>query len=128
MNLISDHELENGLLLNVGDESIQIAADRWRVRIRFTATVPVADHYGSIPTGTIPPLSEVLAVLGPSALYEKVKDRNFISANDKETVISDIVDTFMKDAAPYLGRATFPGKFILKAFRDRKGPPPAPSA
>ena len=119
---IADHELENGLLLSILDESRKIAADRWQVRIRFTVAVPVADHYGSIPPGKIPPMSEVLALLGPSAVYEKVKDRNFISAEDKDDVLSALVDTFMNDAAPYLGRATFPGKYILKAFRDRQQP------
>ena len=91
--------------------------------------MPVADHYGFIPLENTPPLSEILAVLGSAtAVYRKVKERNFISIDDKDTVVNGIVDTFMKDAVPYIGRATFPGKFILKAYKDRKSIAPTPSA
>lgn len=116
--LSSTHDLENGLRLRLSDESREIAADRWVVRIRFEVAVPVADHYGSIPPEKAPPLPEILTALGPITVYQKVKERNFVSADDKEAILNGLVDAFMKDAAPYLGRATFPGKYILKAFRD----------
>lgn len=125
--LISTHALENGLRLDLLDESRKIAADHWRVRIRFRVAVPLADHYGSIPPGNTPPLDELLAVLGATVVYEKLKERNFVSVEDKDAVFRELVDTFMKDAAPYLGRGTFPGKYILKAFRDQQAALPRTS-
>lgn len=126
--LVSTHDLENGLRLDLLDESRKIAADRWRVQIRFRVAVPLADHYGSIPPGSTPPLDELLAVLGATAVYEKVKERNFVSVQDKDAVFGELVDTFMKDAAPYLGRGSFPGKYILKVFRDRAAAMPRTTA
>jgi len=117
---ISAHPLDNGLRLEILDESRQIAADRWVVRIRFKVAVPVADHYTAVPPDGIPPLPELIEQLGSITTFDVVKERNFISIDEKDAVAEGIVTTFLNDVAPYLGRSSFPGKFILKTYREKR--------
>jgi hypothetical protein len=116
---LASQRLENGLRLETSDESRQIAADRWCVKIRFSMTVPVADYYDRLPPEALPSLSEMTALIGEAVTYESVKERNFVSIDEKDQVIENLVATFISEAAPYLGRPSFPVKFILKTYRDR---------
>lgn len=116
--LIATHALENGLQLDISDDSRQIAEDRWLIRIRFTVSVPVAAHHAAVPTDNPPSLEAVVAAIGDAAVFEAVKARNFVSIDEKDAVHEAIVSDFLNDAAPYLGRPSFPGKLILKAYQD----------
>ena len=117
-NLIGTRELDNGLLLKMIDESRQIAADRWLVRVRFSVAVPVSAHYNTVPKAQAPSLADLVDALGDTGRYETLKERNFVSADEKDAVRDAIVAAYVNDAAPYLGRPSFPGKFLLKAYRE----------
>jgi hypothetical protein len=41
-------------------------------------------------------------------------------AEDKNKVFSHLVDTFMETLMPYVSKPSFPEKYILKCYRDKR--------
>jgi hypothetical protein len=115
------HTLENGLHLEVVDESRNMASDRWRIRLVMRTPIEVAAHYHS-PASEGEPDPEVLKrTIGPEVVFESIRERLFVEDHFKGEVIGELTATFLQDVAPYIGIVDFPRKYILKCYRERSG-------
>ncbi len=128
--LLETMALENGLQLHLYDHSRPVAADRWLLRLSARIDIPVdpvyLEHLGG---ESISPV-EMRAVLGDRVIYERKMERNFVSETDREAIQSEFRRSLTENILKYLSRPEFPGKFILKTYRDacqrRRWRPAAP--
>jgi wyosine [tRNA(Phe)-imidazoG37] synthetase (radical SAM superfamily) len=117
--LIKSIPLDNGQVLNIYDASKNIAGDRWQVNLvaRIVISVNEISLENNAANAT---LSEIEQALGDTVEYEIKKQRNFIDDKEKQTVLTDLLDTFIKYSAPYLSHPDFPKRFIIKKYHERK--------
>ncbi len=112
-------ELENGLTLEIRDESRKIGVDAYvvimgaRMEIRVKKDLFVAQEVSDSK------FTDILAILGDDILYEYKSERNMIMAKEKDAVFESQVGTFVKNMVPYISKPIFPEKMILKEYRER---------
>jgi len=116
---IATHTLENGLNLEITDESRRMGADRWLVRLVMRMAFQVSDHYHEPAATGEPDRDELIGVIGPRAVYEAVRERLFVEDRAKQDVINDVCNMFLQDVVPYLGRPVFPRRYVVKLYRDK---------
>ncbi len=112
--LIETITLPNGLILEIIDRSRPIAADT--TQVVFVAQIVVTldesffsgrEHYEA-----------TRKVFGPQLTYTYRKERTFVRTQDKDSVFSDLVETFKNDTMAYLSHRDFPRRFALSKLRD----------
>lgn len=114
--LLKSIPLKTGQLVNIYDESKNIAADRWQVNLTARVTFEIDEIY-SEDSSDLPPISEVKQALGHTIEFEVKKQRNFIGAAEKDQVVDDILDIFTKESIPYLSNPSFSRRFLLTQYR-----------
>jgi len=117
--IVKTIKLENGLTLEICDESRKIGADAYvvimggrmeiQIQKKLFVAQPVSDER----------FADILAILGDEILYEYKSERNMIMAKEKDVVFESQVDTFVKNMVPYISKSIFPEKMILKEYRER---------
>lgn len=112
--LLEEIALPNGRLLNIWDASRVIAADTTSVILIVTIQMELkadyfleADHY-----------KLTASVFGTEMTYEYRKERTFVKTEDAEPIFRELMETFKKDALPYLSRSTFPEQFARSKYRE----------
>ena len=118
-NIITTYRLTNGLDLNFLDQSRQIATDRWYVCVTVQINIPIEkkwfDHH---PVNDLK-FQDIHQLLGDMVLFEQKKERNFISADEKNNIIKIICDNTIQTATHYFGLDDFPAKYILKKYTEK---------
>lgn len=117
--MIRTQRLENGLDLTFMDQSRQIAKDRWYVCITVQIHIPIEKKWLAPYLVDDLKFQDIRHVLGDTILFEQKKDRNFVSANQKDDVVKDIFDNTMDTTKRYLGLDVFPAKYILKKYTEK---------
>jgi hypothetical protein len=112
--------LAKDLTLELLDLTKEISADACRVSMLARLVIPVKASLFSEETLKKIPLETILNKIGPTTTFEHRKERNFIMAEDKNKVFSHLVDTFMETLMPYVSKPSFPEKYILKCYRDKR--------
>ena len=122
MSIRSPCTLKNGLVLDCIDQSRKIAADRWFVSIMVKIVIPVEKKW--FPEGTIDDAAfqNMVRVVGNEVVFKQTKERNFVSDDVKDRIVSDLCDTAVATGRQYFGVDVFPAKFILKLFFERSKP------
>ena len=118
-NIFKTIELENGLTLEIRDESRKIGADAYVVIMEARMEIQVQrDLFAAQPVSD-KKFTDILEILGDDILYEYKSERNMIMAKEKDVVFENQVDTFVKNMIPYITKSIFPEKMILKEYRER---------
>jgi hypothetical protein len=114
MILVEEIPMPNGLIVEIWDKSVSIAADTTKValliRIRFELRPSYfikADHY-----------EMVRKIMGPEIFFEYNKERAFVRDREKNVVFQELLDNFKKNSLPYLSRPSFPSSFALSKYWD----------
>jgi hypothetical protein len=114
--------LENGLVLDIYDDSRRQAGDRWLLRLIARLPVPVDDAWEPRNEGE-PSRSEIKELLGDTLVFEKSATRHFIDEAKKEVAFQTMVEDLLRHSVPYLAHPAFGRRFVRKLYRDRlKGP------
>jgi hypothetical protein len=117
--LIKTIPLENGQVLNIYDASKSIVGDRWQVNLLARMLIPL-NEINLENNPALPPINEIKQALGDTVEYEIKKQRNFIDNKEKQTVFTDLLDTFIKYSAPYLSHPEFPIRVTAKKYFEYK--------
>ena len=112
LDLGNDHQLE------IHDTSRMIAADTFLVSMEARLTVTIADSLFSPESPATASGDEIRKELGESDTFEYRAEQNFIFEHEKEETFERMLAAFEKNTLPYLARPDFPGKFILKRYRE----------
>ena len=115
--LIKSIELSNGLKLDFYDISRKLAGDRWYVGLIAQIDIPLI---GSLLTNqhlSHYSVEEIRNTLGESVRFQQKRERHYIDEREKDDLLNDLMDSFIKRTLNYLSLPDFPGKYILKEFQ-----------
>lgn len=109
--------LDNGLRLEIIDQSRLIGQDTWIVVLIFRIKIEISKKiFDKIPSVTE---DNIRNMLGTEVVYEVRHERNFIKEQQRDQVLNDLKDSFLKTNMKYLSHADFSHKFILKKYNEK---------
>jgi hypothetical protein len=117
--IIERQQLENGIELLLYDRSRVTAGDRWQVELICEAHIPIAESFWELVAEEEDQLlPDIRKMLGDQLVFVAIKQRNFIDAEERETVLQDMVQQVHSIMLVYLKKPQFPQKFFKKQYRD----------
>ncbi len=117
MKHLGDEQLTNGVVVRFYDESRRVAGDRWQVTVRYDAVVSVSETFWSQVNGEPELIEQIRAAIGTEMVLTNVNERNFISAEEKEVLIAEIVSRARENIFGYLADPGFPQRFFKRCFK-----------
>jgi hypothetical protein len=121
--LIKSIELRNGLKLDFYDISRKLAGDRWYVGLIARIDIPLIDSLLTNQHLSHYSIEEIRNALGKSVRFQQKRERHYIDEREKDDLLNDLMDSFIKRTINYLSLPDFPDKYVLKefqAYRKRK--------
>lgn len=116
--LVDTIALDNGLILKFYDGSRKIAGDRWQVACVATVEVPVDYPDAEILSAAGVDRDHIKGIFGDAVVFEKVMERNFIDEKNFNKVVDGLFQSMSKSMVPYLSRPEFPGRFLVRKYRE----------
>ncbi|MEW6593299.1 MAG: hypothetical protein AB1413_00345 [Thermodesulfobacteriota bacterium] len=121
MELVERRELASGMVVAIHDLSKPVAGDRWLVKIRCEATIPVpqecidqqVEEDGSLKAA-------VLARLGEQLTFAVSKERNFVDDREKEAVLAGLVANVRENILAYLANPLFPARLFASHYEETR--------
>lgn len=116
--LVNTVILANNLKLNFYDESRKIAEGRYYVSLIIRIDIAVKPEMFLVQETKNPTYDEIIAAIGKDMIvFEQKRERNFISASEREDIFQEMCDTIMNHSTIYYARDDFPKKFILSEYK-----------
>lgn len=117
--IVKTIELENGHTLLLSDLSRKISEDAYVVVMKASMEIKIAKElFLAAPLSDFK-FQDILGVMGDKTAYEYKMERNFILNRDKDAVFNHMVETYLKSSRQYVAKPGFPGKFVLKEYKNR---------
>jgi hypothetical protein len=111
-SLLKELTLDNGLVLEITDESSNYYAEFWNLKVVIRGSVKVAsDHLQAI-IPTTPPEEEAKEALGCEVPYHRELTRIGVRQAEKEATIQTLLGSFEENSRPYLGHPSFPVRMV----------------
>ena len=111
--LLDQKKLANGMTVSFRDESKKMAGDRWLVRLKCEAALPLPESYfdGLFPDD--PDFLEFLRErLGGHLSYVVIKERTFVDENEKDKTCAGMLTELQESTVSYIGSSLFPRKLF----------------
>lgn len=118
LQLIKTIDLENGMQLNIFDDSRKLAGDRWLVTMIARIEIPVSEVLMQDEHQSKESVDAIIKVLGEKVLFEQKRERIFVDATEKETIFEEVCDMFLNSTRTYLSNKKFPQRYVLKKYRE----------
>lgn len=119
--IIDQQHLENGIELLLYDRSRVTAGDRWQVELKCEAYIQIDESYWDMVTEEEDRLlPDIRKILGDRVVFVATKQRNFVDANERETVLQEMVQQVHSSMLEYLKKPHFPQEFFKKQYRDAR--------
>jgi len=114
MELCERIVLENGLVLEIWDESREIAEDTVKVALAARIKVEVKKEYFA----SQEQYRAVLNVFGREILFEQKKERAFVHFAERAQVFNGFLAEFKESTLKYISSPKFPSSFVLSKLTD----------
>jgi len=118
--LIKKEQLANGMVLSVYDKSRKIAGDRWFVKIDCVASIPLPQDAIARKLDTLELRECIQNEFGGNLVFSVSKERNFISADDKDLIIAQSVSQVFDNMAGYINNQKFKQRLFDIKYKDAK--------
>jgi len=119
MLLIREKQLANGLTLSFNDCSRPVAADRWFVKMCGEVKFPIAGVSWADSDQDDPELLVTIkGRLGDSVSLILNRERNFIDAEEKESVVTELIAQIEDNLVGYLSDPSFPQKLFVRRYEE----------
>ncbi len=119
--LIDQKILPNGMTLSFRDVSKKMAGDRWLVKLKCEATLPLIESYFSRISLDDPDFLIFLRErLAGNLSYVVIKERTFVDENDKDNIYQDMLTELQESTVSYIGSSLFPQKLFESHFEKLK--------
>ena len=103
------------------DESKKMAADRWLIKLKCEASLPLTesyfDHLSLDDTDFLIFLRERL---GSNLSYVISKERTFVDEKNKDKIYGDMLTELQENTVSYIGSSLFPQKLFESHFEKLK--------
>src|SRR5210317_2404073 len=101
--LIEQQQLENGIELLLYDRSRVTAGDRWQVQLLCEAHITIDESYWDMVTQEESRLlPDIRKILEDRLVFVTTKVRNFVDAEERETVLQEMVQQVHNSILEYL--------------------------
>ena len=117
--LIKRIPLDNGLELKLFDASRKMIGDRYLIKLVAIVDVSVqklAELSGELTVD----LKDMLQLMGEKVTFTQERKRNFVDRDDRESVLQEMIDSFVISLKAYLSHPDFAKKLLLKEYLQRK--------
>ena len=114
MDLIETIRLDNGLTLEIWDESRKIAEDT--VKVALTARIRVALKQEYLPGEE--QYRTVRRAFGDELLYEQRNERAYVHLKDRDAVFGQLLSDFKETTMKYISRPDFASGFAKSKLMD----------
>lgn len=103
------------------DESKKMAADRWLVKLKCEASLPLTESYfDHLSLDDADFLIFLRERLGSNLSYVISKERTFVDENDKDEIYGDMLTELQESTVSYIGSSLFPQKLFESHFEKLK--------
>ncbi|MEN8232401.1 MAG: hypothetical protein ABFR35_06945 [Thermodesulfobacteriota bacterium] len=92
---------------------------QFRVELKCEAHIPIDESYWDMMTHEEAHLlPDIRKLLGDRLVFVATKQRNFVDANERETVLQEMVQQVYNSMLKYLKKVHFPREFFKKQYRE----------
>ena len=112
--LIEKIMLQNGLTLEIWDQSRSIATDTDKVTLYICAPIPLDPSFFSQNTQ----YEKMQKFFGDALLFEYKNERSFVAKAETDQIFRQFIDIFKKDTLPYVSKSDFARRYALSKYRD----------
>jgi len=117
--IIEQQKLKNGIELFLYDRSRVTAGDRWQVQLICEAHIPIAESYWDMVLHEESQLlPDIRKILGDRLVFVTTKQRNFVDAEELESVLHEMVQQVHNSMLEYLKKPHFPQAYFKKQYRE----------
>lgn len=117
--ILKQVKLQNDLTVTMIDRSKKLIGDRYQVILHAEMKIPIRqeiiqadEHLGSC-------MADLQRLFGDHVLFFQKREKTFVDENDKESLLSAMIESFITDMIPYLSRPDFSVRFINKQYADK---------
>jgi hypothetical protein len=118
--LMKTMDLGNGLKLEIYDISRKLAGDRWYVGMVVRIDIPLNDLRSTDQLFSDYSVEQIRDALGETVRFQEKRERHYIDEREKDAMLLDMMDSFVKTTLSYLSHPDFPGKYVLKKFKEKQ--------
>jgi hypothetical protein len=118
--LMKTMDLSNGLKLEIYDISRRLAGDRWYVGMMVRIDIPLTDLRSTTQLLSNYSVEEIRAAVGETVRFQEKRDRHYIDEREKDATLLEMMDSFVEATLSYLSHPDFPGKYVLKKFKENQ--------
>ena len=119
--LIDQKKLPNGMTVSFCDVSKKMAADRWLVKLKCEAALPLTESYFDRLSLDDPDFLIFLRErLGNNLSYVVTKERTFVDDKDKDKICQGMLEDLQESTVSYIGSSIFPQKLFESHFEKLK--------
>jgi hypothetical protein len=117
--LLKEWTLDNGLVLEVHDESAQYYADFWNLKVVIRGRVKVQpEHLQAIcPSSPSEQEAKEALALNGEVAYLRELTRIGVREAEKEKTIQSLLGSFEENTLPYLQYPSFPEKLVRHQWK-----------
>jgi len=112
-------ELDNGLTLEILDESRRVAGDRWQVKLLARIVIPVEARWFSRRLPAPADMAELVRLLGSHVQFEYRDERQFVDITEKDDIINALASGIRSHADRYYGHPLFAGRCISRRYTEK---------
>jgi hypothetical protein len=116
-SLLKELTLDNGLVLEVRDESFNYYANFWNLKIVISGTVKVKPAYLEAIFPANPYEQKAKRALGGEVAYHRELTRIGVREAAKEATIQRLLGSFKENSLPYLGHPCFPERMVISHWK-----------
>lgn len=116
--IIKTIPLDNRLTLVLEDLSRKISQDASVVILKASITIDIHKDWFSPQQLEDIFWDDIIDKLGTCVEYEYKMERNMIMDHQKDQILESLTQAFLDNLGQYIGKQSFPGKLILKKYRD----------
>jgi len=116
-SLMKRIELSNGLKLDLYDISRKLAGDRWYVGMMMRIDIPMTDLLLTGQPFSNYSVEEIRNALGETVRFQEKRERHYIDEREKDALLQEMMDSFIKSTLTYYSHPDFPEKYALKEFK-----------
>jgi hypothetical protein len=115
-------KLDNGVYVQVTDQSRQVAGDRWYIKIVCRITMPIKEGIIKLRGDDDSPelLARISDRIGDEAKKDFVLERNFVDEAIKEEVSEELLSRIKDNIKGYLSMEKFPSHFLDSCYDEAR--------
>jgi len=119
--IIKRQQLDNGTEIVLHDHSRRMGADRWIVELQCVAYIPIDNSYWNMAAQEDKQiLAGIKKKLGDRLVQTFTKKRVFVSEQEHEELLQEMLQQVYSGMMEYLKKPNFPMKLFKKQYHDAR--------